>query len=263
MEGKETSSLQSYDSLAYYVNNVGDLDPSVVSVHKDGDAKARERLLAEGKNNFDVFVCINRHAHAFILCVPVGESDIFPNMFKDDPVQVPDLILCWRFELCFENQQLRTYKIRKDFSMFKNIQPGIKTSFYIGRYKDVSPKAFQFAALRAAPHRYNAILNDCVEFAKEFCVAMLSYCSNWRELEEEVNKRIREASATGLSVERLSRNVQSSGWLGNTFLAGIDFSAVWGSGRYRGYIIAGVVLFLLVYPIVIAFLVALFIKWLG
>ena len=233
----------------------------IVRAHKGKDAEKTKKLLAEGKNNFDIYICVNKNAHAFLLCAPVGEDDLFKDMMQDDPLQIPEVLLCWRFELCYENQQLRTYKIRKVFSMFKDIKPSIKTTFYIGRYKDVSPRAFQFSALRAAPHRYNAILNDCVEFAKEFCISLLSYCTNWKQLEEEVNQRIQKASATGLSIERLSRKIESSGWFGNRALVGMDLSTLF-TGRHQWVVIAVIVTVFLVYPIIVALLVALFIKWL-
>ena len=258
-----SDSFQSYDPLAYYVNDVADLDLDVVRAHKADDSARRRTLLSENKNSFDVFICVNHHSHAYVLCIPVGANDPFSDMFKDDPFKVPDLIFCWRFELCYENPELRTYQIRKGFRMFKDIKGSVKKPFYIGRYKEVSPRAFQFSALRAAPHRYNAILNDCVEFAKEFCIALLSYCANWKELEEEVNKRIKEASATGLSIERLSRKVQSSGWMGSRFLEGMDISSVM-SGEHRTLVMALALLFFLVYPVVVACLVALvFLKWTG
>lgn len=71
-------------------------------------------------------------------------------------------------------------------------------------------KAFEFAALKAAPQRYDVILNDCVKFAKKFCVHLLSYCSNARDLEAEVNRSIGQATTSGLNVEQLSRQVRSS-----------------------------------------------------
>ena len=73
----------------------------------------------------------------------------------------------------------------------------LSTHYYIGSYQGMAVIALQFAALRAAPHRYDAILSDCVEFSKEFCVVLLSYCSNWKQLEKPVSSCIKEASATG------------------------------------------------------------------
>lgn len=250
----EEGTLKSYDPLAYYVNNISDLDPEVVSAHRNKDTQKQSELLSRSKNDFDVFICVNRHAHAFVLCVPCGPVDqVFEDVLSKDPFQVPEIQLCWRYELCFENQQLRMYKIKKEFSLFKTIKEKIDKSYYVGMYKDVSPITLQFAALRSAPHRYSALLSDCVEFSKEFCMAMLSYCSNWKQLEEQVNSRIREASATGLSVERLSRKFRVSGWFGNLSLGGVDVSSLM-SGN-RGILIILIALFLLVYPIVVALII--------
>ena len=126
-------------------------------------------------------------------------------------------------------------------------------------YKEVCPIAFQFAALRSVPHRYNALLSDCVEFSKEFCISALSYCSNWKQLEEQVVSRIKKASATGLSLEKLSRKVRVAGWFGNFSLGGTDVTTLL-SGR-SGIVIALIVLFLLVYPIFVAVVVALVLKY--
>ena len=114
--------LKSYDPLSYYVNNVSDLDPEVVKAHRDKDSKKQSRLLSTGKNNFDVFICV-KHAHAFVLCVPCGPvAQIFEDVLNKDPFQIPENQLCWRYELCFESQELRMYKIKKEFSLFKDIK---------------------------------------------------------------------------------------------------------------------------------------------
>ena len=257
------SSLKSYDPLAYYVNNIEDLDQDVCRAHLDKDNAKIAQLVNQGKTNFDVYICVTKHSHAFILCAPIGNpDDPFADMLKDDVNQIPDLTLCWKFELCFENVSLKTYKIKKEFQLFKDIERSIKYSYYIGRFEDTAYKALQFAAIKAAPHHYNALLNDCVEFAKEFCVCLLSYCSNWKMLENEVQSKISKASATGLSIERLSRNVRSSGLLGNSFLAGIDLSSF--AGRLGNHGVAFVVLFFLVvifvYPVLVAFLIVYFMK---
>ena len=254
--------IRSYDPLAYYVNNISELDPEVVKAYRNKDKQKESQLLSRGKNDFDVFICVNKHAHAFVLCVPCGPVDpVFDDVLSKDPFQIPEIQLCWRYELCFESQELRMYKIKKEFSLFKDIKGKIDRSYYVGMYKDVCPIALQFAALRSAPHRYSAILSDCVEFSKEFCMSMLSYCSNWKQLEEQVTSRIKEASATGLSLERLSRKVQVSGWFGNLSLGGTDVTSLL-SGR-RGIVIAFIVLFVLVYPVFVAVVVvALVIKYL-
>ena len=242
------------------MNNISDLDPEVVSAHRNKDKQKESQLLSRGKNDFDIFICVNKHAHAFVLCVPCGlVGSVFDDVFSKDPFEIPEVQLCWRFELCFEHQELRMYKIKKEFNQFKNIKGRIDRSYYIGMYKEVCPIALEFAALRSAPHRYNAILSDCVEFSKEFCMSVLSYCSNWKQLEEQVDSRIKEATATGLSLERLSRKVRLSGWFGNLSLGGTDVTTLL-SGR-SGIVIVLIILFLLVYPIFVAVIVVLVLKY--
>lgn len=256
--------LSSYDPLAYYVNNIEDLDPVICQAYTSNDSTKISELTSKGEMNFDIYICVNRHGHAFVLCSPVGNpGDLFIDMLSDDISLIPRLAMCWTFEVSYENIELMTYKIKKDFQLFKDIEKHIKYSYYIGRYKSSSPNALQFAAIRAAPHRYNVLLNDCVEFAKEFCICLLSYCSNHKTLESEVKSKIRKASATGLSIERLSRNVRSSGLLGNTFLAGgLKLSTFTGPIGSRGMIvlIILVLLLLFVYPIVVALVIFYFLK---
>lgn len=252
------TSLKSYDPLAYYVNNIEELDPSICQAYTNNDSAQIAELTSVGVNNFDIYICINSHAHAFVLCSPVGNpGDPFTDMLSDDIKLIPGLAMCWTFEVCYENIELKMYKITKAFQLFKDIEKRIKYSYYIGRYQKTSPNALQFAAIRAAPHRYNVLLNDCVEFAKEFCICLLSYCSNYKSLEREVTTRIREASATGLSIERLSRNIYTSGLLGNTFLSGINLSAFTGRIGNRGTIalIILVLVMLFVYPVVVALII--------
>ncbi|XP_053396140.1 uncharacterized protein LOC128556154 [Mercenaria mercenaria] len=239
------------DPLAYHVNNVEDLDPEVVKAFKRKDNSTIAELTHNGDTDFDVFICINKAWHAFILCIPNTINDphgLLSDVPQDNPFVVSGDILCWSFELCFENEQLKLYKIRKEFNMLKDIRNRINKAYHIGKFMNVKPKAFQFAVLRAAPHRYNVLLNDCVEFAKEFCLCMLSYCSNYRQLEEPVNENIKKATATGLSVENLSRRVRSSALIGNTFLGGLDVSTFF-SARNGS---AGLIVFILVYPIFVA-----------
>ena len=249
--------LKSYDPLAYYVNTLVDIDPKVVRAHKEKDDDARKALLADGRKKLDVHICVNKHSHAFVLCVPVESDSVYPDVFKEDPLLVPRHILCWRFELCIENEDQRTYKLRKVFGLFKDIEGSIQKSYYIGRYESTPINGLQFAALRAAPHHYKALINDCVEFAKEFCLALLSYCENGQQLEAEVNERINNATATGLSVERLSRKVQTSAIIGNSFLGGVEISSIIAS-KWTIVIICLLAAFLLVYPILVAMIIVKF-----
>lgn len=256
-------SLRSVDPLAYYVNTLSDFDAGVVSAYKKNDKEKIKQLASTGNMmDMDLFICVNKAWHGFVLCVPAGED---PNQLADfsdviqSPFDVPALSLCWQFELCIENEKLRTYKIRKDFQLFKDVKGRIQRSFFIGRFKEISLNALQFVAMRAAPHRYSVLLEDCVEFAKEFCIQALAYCSNWRDLEEQVHNNINKASATGFSAEKLSRNIRSSGWLGNTFLGGVDVSGLI-SSRYRVTGIVALAVFLLCYPIAVAVIVVKLVK---
>lgn len=240
--------LTSYDPLHYYVNKVTQLNPAIVNAHKNDDKLARENLLSKSKGDFDIFICVNHHWHGSVLCVPCGRDSLFEDMLSDDPFQVPEQQLCWMFHLCFEDMKLRTYKIEKLFRLYKDITKSIKETFYIGRFRNMSVNALEFSALRAAPHRYNHIINDCVEFAKEFCIASLSYCSNGLQLEEQVFENIKKASATGFSIERLSRRNYLSGLIGNVSLGGMDTSNLF-SGKW---VWLAVLVFLLVYGVVVA-----------
>ena len=149
------------------------------------------------------------------------------------------------------------YKIRKEYSLFKDIAGKIHKSYHIGTYKDMAAVALQFAALRSAPHHYNAILNDCVEFSKEYCICLLSYCSNHRTLEKQVNSRIKEASATGLSIEKLSRKYRTSGVLGGLSLQGADISSFVTQRRMLVVVVALIFL----YPILVAIFIAIIFKY--
>ena len=225
--------LQSYNPLAYYVNNVSDLDPEVVKAHRKKDQERQKELLRGGNTPFDVFICVNKHGHAFVLCAAHVEDEVF-NITSKDVFKIPDVLLCWRYELCFEEPALRMYKIRKTFAMFKDIVAKIDKSYYVATFNGISPLAFQFAALRAAPHRYSAILSDCVEFSKEFCISLLSYCSNWRDIEKLVNNRIKEASATGLSWRGYQGSTACLAGLVTSHLGVLMLHHLWVSTRLVG-----------------------------
>ena len=253
-------SLKSYDPIAYYVNTLVDIDPEVVRAHRKKDNEAKEALLSGDRHKLDVHICVNNHSHAFVLCVPVNTSDAFPDLFNEDPSFVPDLIVCWRFELCIESEEMRTYKLRKVFKIFKDFKHKIQKSYYIGRYEKTPIKGLEFAALRAAPQRYSTLISDCVEFAKEFCIALLSYCENGLQLEAEVKEHIKNATATGLSVERLSRKVQTSAVIGNSLLGGVEISSIIGRSRWAIPIAFLVIALILAYPIIVSVVIVKFIQ---
>ena len=235
------------------MNTLSDFDIEVVNAYRKKDNDKIKQLATTGKMDMDIFICVNKGWHGFVLCVPAGEDENGLVDFSDviqSPFDVPSVSLCWQFELCVESEEQRMYKIRKECRLFKDVEGRIQRSFYVGRFKETSLNALQFVALRAAPHRYSVLLEDCVEFAKEFCIQALAYCSNWRDLEEMVHSNIRKATATGFSVEKLSRNIRSSGWLGNTFLGGVDVSDLM-STRHGVVRIIGVAIFLLTCHIVV------------
>ena len=183
-------SIRSIDPLAYYVNNVSDLDKQVVIAYKQNDQERLKKLLSQAKYDYDVFICINNGWHAFLLCVPVGGTgpkdpfldELMPDA-NEKPFEIPDVNFCYKIELTFQDVQLKMYKIKKEFSIFKDVKGSIKKSYYIGKYKGTSPFGLDLASLRASPHRYRVLLDDCVEFAKEFCIQLLAYCEklagNW------------------------------------------------------------------------------------
>ena len=221
--------FKSFDPIAYKVNNISDLDRNIVSAFKNDDNQKIEELISEGTpTTHDVFICIDNHMHACILIVPADNCSAFDYIepTSEDPFDVPDQLFCWRIDLRFEEIKLKTYKISIKMDLFKEFKKSVKKSFHIGRYKKVRHNlCLHLAILRAAPNHYNALLNDCVKFAKEFCLCLLSYCENSKSLEAKVNEQIKKATATGLSVEYLSRNFAPSGIIGNLFAGGTDISS--------------------------------------
>ena len=254
MEG----SFKSVDPLAYYVNNVSDFDADIVGACKRKDVAEIQRLAARGKEGSasDIFICVSKSWHGFVLCVPAKTDPAFEDMITDvikTPFDVPGMVLCSIFELCYEDERLQTYKIRKTFDLFKNIEGRIKRSFFIGHYEEISLSGLQICAIHAAPHRYAVLLEDCVEYSKEFCLEALRFCSNGKAIERDVNKNIKAATASGFSFEHLSRNVKSSAWFGNVLLNSPDLSSFF-SRRYPNILILGiclVVVLFLVYPVIV------------
>ena len=198
--------LKSYDPLAYKVNHTAALNKDLVRAFKTDDReKIREIINNRVPNTVDVFITTNKYFHACILIVPANNNSIFEHIepVRDDPFTVPHNLLCWRIDLRYEEIQLEIQNIHK-FDLFEVFKESITKSYFIGRHENVRNNlCFQLAILRAAPHHYNAVLADCVEFAKEFCLCLLSYCSNSSSLEAIVTANIKKATATGLSVEYL------------------------------------------------------------
>ena len=257
-------SFRSVDPLAYYVNNVEDFDGDIVGAFLRKDTAEIKRLASRGnKDAYDVFICVSKNWHGFILCVPANAVDpMFEDMITDviqSPFDVPDLIICSTFELCYEDEKMRTYKILKGSSLFKDIKEKIKRSFFVAHFEGVSPSGLQVAAIRSAPHRYAVLLNDCVEFSKEFCIQLLHFSSNGKEIEGKVKEGIKAATASGFSAEHLSRNVRSSAWFGNVFLNGPELSQVF-SRRNQSLTVCFLFLLFLVYPVIVVIVINSFVK---
>jgi len=254
--------LKSFDPLTYWVNDVANLDPEIVKAYKSNDLQRINEIISGGDPvSYDVFICSDGF-HAFLLLVGANNDQPFmgPSMMGADAFDIPDLLACWRIELCFEHVELQTYQITMKLVLFKDVKNVVKRAFHIARYEKVKHiKCFHLACLQAAPHRYNAILKDCVEFAKEFCVCLLSYCENGLSLETHVLSQLKKVTATGLSFEKLSRNSFLSGIFANVSLGGLNMSSFLSGPRFAIAILL-LLFFLLIYPIFVAFVVYTFMK---
>ncbi|CAC5391044.1 unnamed protein product [Mytilus coruscus] len=235
--------LRSYDPFAYRVNNVSDLDVGVVRAYKDKDKSSLNyKLSFAEKSAYKVYICVNNSYHAFILCTRYYSDTTMSDTLQD----------VTRIELCFEDEKARMYKIRRKVEAFVNIKDNIKKAYSIGIFHDVSEVAFQCAALQASPNVYSVLLDDCVEFSKRFCKELLTYASNGNVIRTDVEKEISNATASGFNAEKLSREIQSSGYWMNSFLGGSDFSTFVASRK--GQLFA--VILIIVYPIVVTLLMS-------
>ena len=257
MEG----TLRSVDPFSYLVNILSDFDEEVIAAYKNKDKRKINQLASRGNRmDMNFFICVNKRWHGFILCVPAIDTSWDDEGSPFDVVKslalfdIPAQKMCWQYELCIEDEEHRWYKIRKECCYFGDVEKRIERSFHVGKFKGMTSNALQFVALQAAPHRYSVLLEDCVEFAKAFCIQALEYSSNWRDIRESVRCKIDKVTASGFSAEKLSRNIRSSGWLGNTFLGGVDVSS-WLSNRYGVAMAVCLGLFLLVYPVVVTVIV--------
>ena len=247
--------FESYEPFAYKVNNVSALDKGLVKAFKAKDkVKIEEMIDNELRLTADVFITINNHQHACILIVPAGDGLALEHiqLVSENPFSVPVNLMCWLIDLRFEERCLRTYKVSMKMELLEVLKKSIKRTFFIGRYENVGNLCFQLSILRAAPNRYNAILADCVEFAKEFCMCLLSYCSNFSDLEAVVKENIKKATATGLSMEHLSRNSGLFAYLMNLILGGTDISSFL-SGNSLFVTVAFI--FILIYPVAVCLLI--------
>ena len=207
--------FESYDPFAYRVNNVSALDKCLCDKDKE---KIEEIINDVSPLTADVFITINHRQYACILIVPASDDLAFEHIqfVSENPFSIPVNLMCWLIDLHFKEIYLRTYRISMKMELLEVLKKSIKNAFFIGRYENVgSNLCFQLAILQATPNSYNAVLVDCVEFAKELCICLLSYCSNLKDLDAVVKENIKHATVTGLSIEYLSRSYGLSGYLGN------------------------------------------------
>ena len=132
------------------------------------------------------------------------------------------------------------------------LKESIETSSLMARYENIrSYLWFYLSILQAASYHGSAILANCDKFAKKFCICLVAYCSNSKEMETIVKESIQKVSAKGLIVQHLSKNIITCRFLGN-FIAGVtDVTNYF----YENYLVASAVTFLLIYPVAISLFV--------
>ena len=86
------------------------------------------------------------------------------------------------------------------------LKESIETSSLMARYENIrSYLWFYLSILQASSYHGSAILANCDEFAKKFCICLVAYCSNSKEMETIVKESIKKVAATRLNVEHLSK----------------------------------------------------------
>ena len=206
------------DPLIYYVNSLSDFDTDVVMAFKSKHNEKIKRLASTGTMDLDLFICVNKMEHGFVLCVPAsgyetGLVDVVSSFVKS-PFYIPARTRCWQYELR-EGYGGQSYKVSRECSQFRDVEGRIHRRFYIGRYEGTSLNALQFVAMEVAPHQYGVLQADCFHFAKEFCIQALAYSSNRRKIEKGVLSSIVKASADGFGVNKLTQTISSPDVMGN------------------------------------------------
>ena len=235
--------FESYDPLAYMVKNVSALDKDLCDKDKE---KIEEIINHVSPLTADVFITIYHHQHACILIVPASDDLAFEHIqfVCENPFSIPIYLMFWLIDLHFEEICLRKYKISMKMELFEVLKKSIKKAFFIGRYENVgSNLCIQLPILKTTPNRYDTVLADYVEFAKEFSICLLSYCYNLEDLEAVVKENIKNATAIGLNVEYLLRGYGLSGYLGNLILGGTDISSILSGNSL--FVVAAVIFFLI------------------
>lgn len=253
---------RSIDPLSFHVNYIGELKHDVVKAVREGDKPLTQKLLPKDLQvvDFDVSILV-RDWHASVLCIPVNLKDTraAAQIASELSNQLEDKLnnnietVSWKFELCYDEHTIPTYRIKADIVNVNTIGKANR-EYRVGRYTRSSLMGLQFAAARAAPHHYNVIMKDCVEFAKTFCYELLSYCSNGSAIEANVVKVLNKVTATGSSLETVPRRIESSGWLANLSLGGTTVAS-WVAGRPGGIPIIWLILYITLSQILITCLV--------
>lgn len=243
------------DSITYKANNVSSLDKRIVQAFIANDTNKIEEIINSGLPlTIDVFISIDRHPKACILIVPAGNETLhYIQPMRENPINVPDIALCWRIDLYYDEVQLETYQISIKYDLFKEFKKTIREAFFIGRYENVRHVlCLHLVILRASPNHFNASFEDCIAFAKEFCVYLLGYCSNAEKMEEIVNNNIKKLAAAEDKVENLPRNFELFGLLGNLLVGRSDVCS-FVTGKH--VVMMTVVMFILIYPFIVSLMV--------
>ena len=222
------SIARTFSPFAYTVENVSTLNKELVEAYRSQNDYRIKKLLKKGhRSTVDVFITINKYLHACIVIIPVSRPEFKEFGSKSEGAfDGLDNTTCWRFELCFENIQSKKYQITMKKNKLQEFKEYVKRTYFIARYElNDNDLCLQLAVLRAAPKYYNTVFADCVEFAKNFCVELLEHCSNQKTIDATVRENIKKATATGFSVEYISRNFASSGLLGSSVAGGPDVSS--------------------------------------
>ena len=123
------------------------------------------------------------------------------------------------------------------------LKESIETSSLMARYENIrSYLWFYLSILQAASYHCSAILANCDKFAKKFCICLVAYCSNSKEMETIVKESIKKVAATRLNVEHLSKYFRLSWFLVNYIAEGTDVTRF----LYEYHSVAPAVIFLMI-----------------
>ena len=241
------------DPIIYKANNIYSLDKRIVQAFIANDTNRIEEIINSGLPlTNDAFISIDRHPDACILIFPaVNETFEHIESMSENRIIAPDVVLCWQIDLYYGDAQLKTYQISMKYDLFKKFKKTVRKTFFIGRYENVRHvPCFHLAILRASPNHFHASFSDCIEFAKDFSLYLLDYCSNAGKMEETVNSNIKKIAED--KVEYRSRNYKLFGLLEN-LLAGRSDICGFITGKHA--VMMAVVMFILIYPFIVSLMV--------